>query len=97
MNNPKLKELVKYLLKENPEQQTNTQDKKNIVDTKPELQKYLKDLSAKVSGLKGVDTKEIEMFSTIINGIVQDLDKGSMSPILQQVLKVYDSRTKNLG
>lgn len=97
MNNPKLKELVKYLLKENPEQQTNTQDKKNIVDTKPELQKYLRDLSVKVSGLKGADAKEIQFLSTIINGVIQDIEKGSLSPTLQQVLKVYDSRTKNLG
>lgn len=72
-------------------------DKKNIVDTKPELQKYLRDLSVKVSALKGADAKEIQFLSTIINGVIQDIEKGSLSPALQQVLKVYDSRTKNLG
>lgn len=97
MSNSKVQKIVQYLLKENPEQQTNPQDKKNIVDTKPELQKYLRDLSVKVSGLKGADAKEIQFLSTIINGVIQDINKGSLSPTLQQVLKVYDSRTKNLG
>lgn len=69
----------------------------NVVDTKPELQKYLRDLSVKVSGLKGADSKEIQFLATIISGIVQDLEKGSLSPALQQVLKAYDTRTKNLG
>lgn len=88
MNTAKFKQLVEGLMQE---------EDKNVVDTKPELQKYLRDLSVKVSGLKGVDTKEIELLATIIDGIVQDLDKGSLSPSLQQVVKVYDSRTKNLG
>ena len=70
---------------------------KNIVDTKPELQKYLRDLSIKVSSLGGVDSKEIQNLATIINGIITDVDKASLSPILQQVLKIYDTRTKNLG
>lgn len=69
----------------------------NIVDTKPELQKYLRDLSIKVSGLKGADAKEIQFLSTIINGVIQDMEKGSLSSTLQQVLRVYDSRTKNFG
>ena len=94
MNTTEFKKHVTNLLKEEDENQP---EEKNVVDTKPQLQKYLRDLSVKVSGFKGVDTKEIEMFSTIINGIVQDLDKGSLSPTLQQVIKVYDSRTKNLG
>ncbi len=70
---------------------------KNIVDTKPELQKYLRDLSIKVSSLKSIDSKEIKDLATIINGIITDVDKASLSPVLQQVLKAYDTRTKNLG
>ena len=92
MNTPEFKKHVTNLLKEE-----DTTKEKNIVDTKPELQKYLRDLSIKVSGLKGIDSKEIQFFSTIINGIIQDIEKGSLSPTLQQVLKVYDNRTKNLG
>ena len=88
MNTAKFKTLVENLVKE---------DTTNIVDTKPELQKYLRDLSIKVSSLKGADSKEIQFLSTIINGVIQDIEKGSLSPTLQQVLKVYDNRTKNLG
>lgn len=97
MSNSKVQKIVQYLLKENPEQQTNPQDKKNIVDTKPELQKYLKDLSVKVSGLEGSDAREIQFVSTILKGMIEDIGKGSLGPILQQVLKYYDDRTKKLG
>lgn len=88
MNTAKFKQLVEGLMQE---------EDKNIVDTKPELQKYLRDLSVKVSGLKGADAKEIQFLSTIIDGVIQDMEKGSLSPTLQQVLRVYDSRTQNLG
>ena len=73
-----------------------TGDVKNPVDTKSELQKYFRDLSVKVSGLKGADTKEIQSFATLINGIIQDLGDVSLSPTLQQVIKFYDTRTKGI-
>ncbi len=92
MNTSEFKKHVNNLLKE--EYATK---EKNIVDTKPELQKYLRDLSIKVSSLKSIDSKEIKDLATIINGIITDVDKASLSPVLQQVLKVYDTRTKNLG
>jgi hypothetical protein len=92
MNTPEFKKHVTNLLKEE-----DATKEKNIVDTKPELQKYLKDVSIKVNQLKGADAKEIELLSTIIDGVIQDLEKGSLSPVLQQVLKTYDNRTKSLG
>jgi hypothetical protein len=101
MNTIEFKQLVEGLLQEQdpvtPPPPAKTGDVKNPVDTKSELQKYFRDLSVKVSGLKGADTKEIQSFATLINGIIQDLEKGSLSPTLQQVLKVYDTRTKSLG
>lgn len=93
MNTTEFKKHVTNLLKEEDENQP---EEKNVVDTKPELQKYLRDLSVKVSGLKGVDSREIKDLATIINGIITDVDKASLSPTLQQILKVYDTRTKNI-
>ena len=101
MNTTEFKKHVTNLLKEENLPTTSplakTGDVKNPVDTKPELQKYLRDLSIKVSSITGVDSKEIKDLATIINGIITDVDKASLSPVLQQVLKVYDNRTKNLG
>jgi hypothetical protein len=93
MNTTKFKQLVEGLLKEEDENQP---EEKNVVDTKSELQKYFRDLSIKVSGLKGADTKEIQSFATLINGVIQDLGNGSLSPTLQQVIKFYDGRTKGI-
>ena len=100
MNTTEFKKHVTNLLKEDPvvtSAPIKTGDPKNPVDTKPELQKYLRDLSVKVSSLKGVDSREIKDLATIINGIITDVDKASLSPVLQQILKVYDTRTKSLG
>jgi hypothetical protein len=93
MNTTKFKQLVEGLLKEENENQP---EEKNVVDTKSELQKYFRDLSIKVSGLKGADTKEIQSFATLINGVIQDIEDGSLSPTLQQVIKFYDGRTKGI-
>lgn len=88
MNTTEFKKHVTNLLQE--------QEDKNVVDTKSELQKYLRDLSIKVSSLQGIDSREIKDLATIINGIITDVDKASLSPVLQQVLKIYDTRTKGL-
>jgi len=89
MNTPEFKKHVMNLLKE--------EDEKNIVDTKSELQKYFRDLSSiTIPKLNGADSKEIQSFATIIKAILEDLEKGSISPTLQQVLKVYNTRTSNL-
>lgn len=88
MNTAKFKQLVEGLMQE---------EDKNVVDTKAELQKYFRDLSSiTVPKLNGADSKEIQSFATIIKAILEDLEKGSISPTLQQVLRVYDNRTKNL-
>ena len=92
MNTPEFKKYVINLLKEE-----DTTKEKNIVDTKSELQKYFRDLSSiTIPKLNGADSKEIQSFATIIKAIIEDLEKGSISPTLQQVLKVYDTRTSNL-
>jgi hypothetical protein len=65
MNTSEFKKHVTNLLKEE-----DATKEKNIVDTKPELQKYLRDLSIKVSSLKSIDSKEIKDLATIINGII---------------------------
>lgn len=96
MNTAKFKQLVEGLMQENLNQAQDQASGKNPVDTKSELQKYLKDLSMKVPQFQGADGKEIENFSALIDNIAQDLQKGSLSATLKQVLQVYSNRTKNL-
>lgn len=97
MNTTKFKQHVTNLLKEVTPVPIKTGDVKNPVDTKSELQKYFRDLSSTtIPKLNGADSKEIQSFATIIKDILGDLEKGSISPVLQQILKVYDTRTQGL-
>jgi hypothetical protein len=102
MNTTEFKKHVTNLLKEENLPTTSikakTGDVKNPIDTKSELQKYFRDISSiTIPKLNGADSKEIQSFATMIKAILEDLEKGSISPTLQQVLKVYDNRTSNLG
>ena len=85
MNTTEFKKHVTNLLKEDPivtPAPVKTGDPKNPVDTKPELQKYLRDLSVKVSSLKGVDSREIKDLATIINGL-------DFAPLLNPILLFF--------
>jgi hypothetical protein len=88
MNTPEFKKHVTNLLKE--------EEEKNIVDTKAELQKYLRTLSTQVPQLGNTDGKEIQYVATILKGMVDDIQNGSLSQTLKQVLSVYDNRTKGI-
>jgi hypothetical protein len=100
MNTPEFKKHVINLLKEentlNSSLPTETGGVKNPVDTKPELQKYLRTLSTQVSQLENTDGKEIQYVATILKGMIEDIQNGSLSQTLKQVLSVYDNRTKGI-
>lgn len=68
----------------------------NVVDSVPEIQRYLKDLVTKISTIKGIDTNEVKGIVELINSILSKLGKGSVGPAINATNKVFQQRTQGL-
>jgi hypothetical protein len=68
----------------------------NIVDSIPEIQRYLKDLVIKIPTIKGIDTNEVKGIVELINSILAKLGKGSVGPAINATNKVFNQRTQGL-
>jgi hypothetical protein len=87
MNNDQFKKLVDNLLKE---------ETVNIVDSIPEIQKYLKDLAVKLPQVKGIDVNEVKEIVKLINSIIAKLGKGSVGPAIKASSDIFNKRTQSL-
>ncbi len=68
----------------------------NVVDSIPEIQRYLKDLVIKLPKVKGIDTNEVKGIVELINSILAKLGKGSVGPAINATNKVFNQRTQGL-
>lgn len=91
MNTSKFKKLVDNLLTESIEEET-----ANVVDSIPEIQRYLKDLAIKLPQVKGIDVNEVKGIVELINSIINKLGKGSVGPAIKASADVFNKRTQGL-
>jgi hypothetical protein len=69
----------------------------NVVDSIPEIQRYLKDLATKIPTVKGIDTNEVKGIVELVNAIINKLGKGSIGPAIKATSQVFNQRTKSLA
>lgn len=68
----------------------------NVVDSIPEIQRYLKDLAVKLPQVKGIDVNEVKGIVELINSIIGKLGKGSVGPAIKASSAVFNNRTQAL-
>jgi hypothetical protein len=68
----------------------------NVVDSIPEIQRYLKDLATKIPTVKGIDTNEVKGIVELVNAIINKLGKGSIGPAIKATSQVFNQRTQGL-
>jgi len=88
MNTATFKTLVENLVKE---------ETTNVVDSIPEIQRYLKDLAVKLPTVKGIDVNEVKGIVELINSIIAKLGKGSVGPAIKASSDVFNKRTQSLN
>jgi hypothetical protein len=69
----------------------------NVVDSIPEIQRYLKDLATKIPTVKGIDTNEVKGIVELVNAIINKLGKVSIGPAIKATSQVFNQRTKSLA
>jgi hypothetical protein len=78
-------------------QQEQIAEAENVVDSIPEIQRYLKDLATKIPTVKGIDTNEVKGIVELVNAIINKLGKGSIGPAIKATSQVFNQRTKSLA
>jgi hypothetical protein len=68
----------------------------NVVDSIPEIQRYLKDLAVKLPQVKGIDVNEVKGIVELLNSIINKLGKGSVGPAIKASSDVFNKRTQAL-
>jgi len=68
----------------------------NVVDSIPELQKKLRDLSVNLPKIKGIDVAEVKNLSALLDAITAKLGKGSIGVHQKAALDVFNRRTQGL-
>lgn len=69
----------------------------NVVDSIPEIQRYLKDLATKIPTVKGIDVNEVKGIVALINSIINKLGKGSVGPAIKASTDIFNKRTQSLA
>jgi hypothetical protein len=77
-------------------QQEQIAEAENVVDSIPEIQRYLKDLATKIPTVKGIDTNEVKGIVELVNAIINKLGKGSIGPSIKATSQVFNQRTQGL-
>jgi hypothetical protein len=77
-------------------QQEQIAEAENVVDSIPEIQRYLKDLATKIPTVKGIDTNEVKGIVELVNAIINKLGKGSIGPAIKATSQVFNQRTQGL-
>jgi hypothetical protein len=68
----------------------------NVVDSIPEIQRYLKDLAVKLPQVKGIDVNEVKGIVELLNSVINKLGKGSVGPAIKASSDVFNKRTQAL-
>jgi hypothetical protein len=69
----------------------------NVVDSIPEIQRYLKDLATKIPTVKGIDVNEVKGIVALVNSIIDKLGKGSVGPAIKASTDIFNKRTQSLA
>ena len=99
MNTTKFKQLVEGLLKEEdpPVAPASSQpEEKNVVDSIPEMQKFLKQLAIDLPTIKGIDINEVKKLVALLQAITGKVSKGSIATAIDAATNLVTKRTQGL-
>ena len=97
MNTTKFKQLVEGLLKEeNPPVAPAQPEEKDVVDSIPEMAKFLKQLAIDLPTIKGIDINELKKLVALLKAITGKVGKGSIAPAIDAATNLVTKRTQGL-
>ena len=99
MNTTKFKKLVEGLLKEEdpPVAPTPAQpENKNVVDSIPKMQKFLKQLAIDLPTIKGIDINEVKKLVALLETWKSKVSKGSIATAIDAATNLVTKRTQGL-
>jgi len=68
----------------------------NVVDSIPEMQRFLKQLAIDLPTIKGIDVNEVKKLVLLLQAITNKVGKGSISPAIDAATNLVTKRTQGL-